>query len=130
MCQLFLPIPGIDRRDESPRFQACSAAKKRWELFMANQFNLFPQDQVYHEIFPPLDAAKDLDLLSATDLDYLRDFYSEAHDKLRIQIWMCNNWEALDDGSRLQALEHWVEWCDMLCYSPFRYEVLVGCFND
>ena len=87
MRQLFLPIPvfsGIDRRDESPRFQACSDAKKRWESFIANQFNLFPQDQVYHEIFPYLDAAKDLDRLSATDLEYLRDFYSEAHHQLSL----------------------------------------------
>ena len=129
MCQLFLPIPGINQRDESPRFQACCVAKKRWESFIAYQFNLSPDNQAYHEIFPHLDAAKDLDCLSATDLEYLRDFYNEAYQELRIQIWMTNNWDVLNNESRLQALEHWVEWCDVVCYSPSRYEILVGCSN-
>ena len=114
MNQPFLPIPGIDRRDESPRFQACCAAKKNWESFVAYQFNLFPGDPSYHEIFPYLDAAKDLDRLSAADLDSLTDFYNEAHQELRIQIWMCNNWDALDDEWRFTALQHWIEWCDGL----------------
>lgn len=126
MCQLFLPIPGIDRRDESPRFQACASAKKKWESFIAYHFNLFPKDPSYQAVFPYLDSAKDLDRLSATDLDYLSDFCNEAHQELKIQIWMCNNWEALDDEWRFYALQHWVEWCDVLCYSQVRYEILVG----
>ena len=117
MCQCFLPIPGIDRRDESPRFQACSAAKKQWESFIAYQFNLFPEDPSYHEVFPYLNAAKDLDRLDATALEDLTDFYNEAYQELRIQIWMCNNWDALDDEWRFTALQHWLEWCDGLPYT-------------
>ena len=114
MCQLFLPSPGIDRRDESPRFQACESAKKKWESFIAYHFNLFPKDSAYQEVFPYLDIAKDLDRLSATNLDALSDFYDEAHEELRINILMCNDWDALDDEWRFTALQHWTEWCDGL----------------
>lgn len=114
MDQLFLPSPGIDRRDKSPRFQACCAAKKKWESFIAHHFNLFPEDAGYQAVFPYLDRAKDLECLSAAELDALSDFYNEAHEELRINILMCNNWDALDDEWRFTALQHWTEWCDGL----------------
>ena len=118
MNQLFLPISGIDRRDESPRYQECAKAKKQFESFLAYRFNLFPNEPGYGAVFPCL-VGVDIDTADAENLSRLTCFYGSVHEKLRTNIYMYNmakyhHWDDLDDEEQFEALQHWVEWCDML----------------
>ena len=118
MNQPFLPIPGIDRREESPHYQECAKAKEQFESFLAYQFNLFPNEAGYEAVFPWL-VDIDIETADAETLSRLTCFYSGVHEKLRTNIYMYNmaeyhHWDDLDDEEQFEALQHWVEWCDML----------------
>ena len=118
MCQLFLPLKQVDRRDESPRLKSCLKSKKRFEEFIAYNFNVISGTPAYHHVFPFLDIATDLDTVPASTLQSLSYVYDGLYKALEIDIWMCRNWETLDDEERWDALQYWLEQTDgdILCY--------------
>ena len=114
--QLTIPISDIDRRDESPRHRKCYQAKKRWEDFMRYRFALDPSSAAYRAMFPRL-AAFDIERADYKALEAFATFFDEAREVLRKQIFMYGghyyDFADLPEDEQYQALQHWVEWCDI-----------------